>query len=179
MKNHLQRTGLLLMLLLSAFGFAQQNSNQDKPVFVTLDQNNVPVFSDTPSPGATQITVQEANRMLAVTPTELPKLKKEAPVSYKVRIVLPADQDSVRDNNGTVYVQGQVTPVFAQGLRVQLYLDDQAVNEPSANANFILHNVERGEHQLRISLLDQSGAVIAQSNSITFFMHRASVIKPN
>lgn len=178
MKNQLKRI-VLLLLLFSAMTVAQQTGKQEKPVFVTVDQNNVPVFSDTPSPGATQITVQEANRMLAVTPAVLPTLKQEATVSYKIRILQPADQDSVRDNNGTVYVQGQVKPIFAQGLRVQLFLDEKPVNGPSSNANFILHNVDRGEHQLRIELLEQNGAVIAASDNITFFMHRASVIKPN
>lgn len=157
---------------------AQQSGKADKPVFVTVDKNNVPVFSDTPSPGATQITLQEANRMAAVTPALLPKLQAEAVVSYQVRVVQPAEQDTVRDNNGTVYVQGQVRPVFAQGLRVQLWLDGQLAGGPASNANFVLHNVERGERNIRIELLDQNGAVIATSDTTTFFMHRASLIKP-
>ena len=173
------RSLLLLALLLSGgAALAQQTNQENKPVFVTVDKNNVPVFSDTPSPGATQITLQEANRMAAITPASLPALKADKTVTYKVRIVQPLDQDTVRDNNGTVYVQGQIKPVFAQGLRVQLLLDGELAAGPSSNANFILHNVDRGEHQIHIELLDQNGAVIAASGMTTFFMHRASLVKP-
>jgi hypothetical protein len=59
-----------------------------------------------------------------------------------------------------------------------LYLDGKQVAGPTGNANFILHDIERGEHQLSLELLNHSGKVIATSPSTTFYMHRTSVISP-
>lgn len=168
---------LLLAALLLHPVFAQEKKD-DKPVFVTVDKNNVPVFSDNPVPGASQLQLKEGNRMPAVTPTEISQRSIDQKPQFEVSITKPEQEGTVRENSGTVYVSGQVKPLFAQGLRVRLYLDGQPVAGPSSNANFILHNIDRGEHQLMLELSDQNGKVIATSSVTTFFLHRASAITP-
>jgi hypothetical protein len=150
----------------------------DKKVFVTVDKNNNLVFSDSPSPGATQVTVKDtATAMLPTSPGVSTAVVQES-TTFEVAISKPEQQGTVRENSGTVYVSGQIKPMFAQGLRVKLYLDGKQVAGPTGNANFILHNVDRGEHQLTLELLDQSGKVIATSPVTTFYLHRASAISP-
>lgn len=168
---------LCCLCLATPAGMAQEKKD-DKPVFVTVDKNNVPVFSDNPTPGASQLQLREGNRMAAITPAEISQQSTPQVTQYEVGISKPEQQGTVRENNGTVYVSGKVSPVFAQGFRVRLFLDGQLVGGPSSNANFILHNVERGEHQLVLELSDQNGKIIATSPVTTFYMHRASVIKP-
>ncbi len=168
----------LLMCVLLAAPVLAQEKKDDKPVFVSVDKNNVPVFSDNPVPGASQLQIKEGNRMLAVTPTEISRQSVDQTPEFTVAIVKPEPQGTVRENSGTVYVSGQVKPLFAQGLRVRLYLDGQVAAGPSSNANFILHNIDRGEHQLVLELSDQSGKIIAISPVTTFFLHRASSITP-
>jgi hypothetical protein len=168
---------LLLAAILLAPVTAQEKKD-DKPVFVTVDKNNVPVFSDNPVPGASQLQLKEGNRMPAVTPSEIGQRSIDHAPKYEVTITKPEHEGTVRENNGSVYVSGQVKPLFAQGLRVRLYLNGQAVAGPSSNANFILHNIDRGEHQLMLELSDQNGKVIATSSVTTFFLHRASAITP-
>lgn len=168
----------LLLAALLLHPVMAQEKKDDKPVFVTVDKNNVPVFSDNPVPGASQLQLKEGNRMLAVTPTEISQRSIDQTPKFEVSITKPEQEGTVRENSGTVYVSGQVKPLFAQGLRVRLYLDGQAVAGPSSNANFILHNIDRGEHQLMLELSDQNGKVIATSAVTTFFLHRASAITP-
>ncbi len=168
----------LLLAALLLHPVMAQEKKDDKPVFVTVDKNNVPVFSDNPVPGASQLQLKEGNRMLAVTPTEISQRSIDQTPKFEVSITKPEQEGTVRENSGTVYVSGQVKPLFAQGLRVRLYLDGQAVAGPSSNANFILHNIDRGEHQLMLELSDQNGKVIATSPVTTFFLHRASAITP-
>ncbi len=167
-------TGWLFLMLFAAVGSAEE-----KKVFVTVDKNNNLVFSDSPSPGASQVSIKETGTAMAPvtvniinepTPTKEPK--------FEVAIAKPEQQSTIRDNNGTVYVSGSVSPLFSQGLRVVLYLDGKQVAGPTGNANFILHDIERGEHQLYLELLNHSGKVIASSPPTTFYMHRASVISP-
>ncbi len=169
---------MLTLALVSTPPALAQEKKDDKPVFVTVDKNNVPVFSDNPLPGASQLQLKEGNRMPAVTPSEISQRSIDHTPTFEVLITKPEANGTVRENNGTVYVSGQVKPLFAQGLRVRLYLDGKPVAGPSSNANFILHNIDRGEHQLMLELSDQNGKVIATSSLTTFFLHRASAISP-
>lgn len=177
----MSRILLLCALLCCELGFAQTQgkNSQDKTVFLTVDKNNVPVFSDNPSPGATQVKIKEtSNSMLPVNPVNLPTPSVDDNPQFKVAFNKPADQETIRENSGTIYVSGLVSPMFAQGLRVQLYLDNKLVAGPTGNANFILHDVDRGEHKLKLELLDRNGKIIAESTEITVFVHRASAISP-
>lgn len=178
----MSRLLLLCAVLCSSLCWAlpQEKPSDDKTVFMTVDKNNVPVFSDNPSPGATQVRIKDnGNSMLPVTPVNLPTPSVDDNPKFQVHIDKPNDQDTIRDNTGTIYVSGLVSPMFSQGLRVQLFLDNKLVAGPSGNANFILHDIDRGEHKLRLELLDQSGKVIAQSTEITVYLHRASAFSPN
>ncbi len=169
----MKQTCIFFLLLLSMLVQAEE-----KKVFVTVDKNNNLVFSDNPTPGSTELNVKQNNNiMLPITTSQGQVSKPKLPV-YEVAIAKPLDQETLRDNNGTVYVSGQIKPMFSQGLRVKLYLDEKQVAGPTGNANFILHNIERGEHQLRLELLNQSGKIIATSPITTFFLHKASIISP-
>lgn len=171
---------LLSLVLVSCSVLAQQKDAEQKTVFMTLDKNNVPVFSDNPTPGSKPVTVRDqGNRMLSVTPTNVPTKSGVETPAYELTLTRPQHKETIRDNNGTVYVSGQVSPMFAQGLRVTLYLDNTMVAGPSGNANFILHNIDRGEHQLRMELLDENGKLIAQTPETTIYLFRASVNSPN
>lgn len=86
---------------------------------------------------------------------------------------------TIRDNTGSVYVAGRIKPIFKRGLKIQLYLDDKPYEEPQPHSMFVLRNIDRGEHIIKMKLLNEQGKVIALSNPITFYMHRASVNKAN
>jgi hypothetical protein len=167
-------TGWLFLMLFAAAGSAEE-----KKVFVTVDKNNNLVFSDSPSPGASQVSIKDTGTAMApVTSNILNEPTPTKEPEFQVTIAKPEQQGTIRDNNGTVYISGSVSPLFSQGLRVVLYLDGKQVAGPTGNANFILHDIERGEHQLSLELLNHSGKVIATSPATTFYMHRTSVISP-
>jgi hypothetical protein len=166
----------IFILLFAAMPITAQES---KKVFVTRDANGVLIFSDSPQPGAEELNLStRANIMEATDPT-LPARKAPAPEPFTVEIVQPEDHGTVRDNTGSVYVSGKISPMFQRGLRVRLLIDGQAKVEPQNNAVFILRDVERGEHKLQMELFDQNGKLIATSPVTTFYLHRASAISPN
>jgi hypothetical protein len=101
-----------------------------------------------------------------------PQVIKE---QYKISISQPQNHDTIRDNTGSVYITGRVMPVFKQGQKVRLLLDNAPYEQPSERAIFSLRNIDRGEHQIKLELLDDKGKVIASSEQVTFYMHRARV----
>ena len=165
---------LILLLFIPAI-----NAQETKKVFVTRDANGVLVFSDSPQVGAEELTLSSRANIMAATDPTLPLAKKPAAEPFKVEIVQPEEQGTVRDNTGSVYVSGKISPMFERGLMVRLLVDGKAQTEPQNNTVFILRDIERGEHKLQMELFDKNGKIIATSPVTTFYLHRASVISPN
>ena len=145
-------------------------------VYVWRDENGVLVFSDSPRPGAEEVKVTNENSVLPSVDTSVLDIKPQViEDKYEVVITQPEENATIRDNSGSVYVAGGIRPIFKRGFRVQLYLDGQTHNDPQTHSMFALRNIDRGEHQIKMELIDDKGKVIASSKAITFYMHRASV----
>jgi hypothetical protein len=170
---------ILLLLALYAISLPLFADQQSKKVFVIRDANGVLIFSDSPKVGAEEVKFHSKPNIMTATDTSFPDTKKPVKEQYEVSIIQPEDQGTVRDNTGSVYVSGRIMPMFKRGLRVRLLVDGQSQAEPQSNAVFILRDIERGEHTLQLELFDQNGKLIATSPTTTFYLHRASRIKPN
>ncbi len=165
---------LILLTCLSAQVFATSAK-----IYVWRNEQGVLVFSDSPRPGAEEVKITEQNivsspsidtSILDITPQKIEE-------KYQVEITQPEQNETIRDNTGSVYVTGLVKPVFKQGLKIQLYLDNKKYQKPQSRAIYILRNIDRGEHQVKMQLINNKGKVIASSDVTTFYMHRTSVIR--
>ncbi len=170
---------IFFIITILLFAIAPLQAQQTKKVFVTRDANGVLVFSDSPQPGAEEVNLTNRANIMAATDPTLPAPRKAEKEAFTIEIVQPEEQGTVRDNTGSVYVSGKISPLFERGLRVRLLLDGKPQGEPQSNAVFILRDVHRGEHKLQMELFDQNGKLIAVSPVTTFYLHRASVISPN
>lgn len=145
-------------------------------VYVWRDENGVLVFSDSPRPDAEEVTVKEESAILPSVDTSILDIKPQIiEDNYEVVVTQPEQNATIRDNSGSVYVSGGIKPIFKRGFRVQLYLDGKAYGKPQTHSMFALRNIDRGEHQINIELINEKGKVIASSEPVTFYMHRASV----
>lgn len=147
-------------------------------VYVWTNEAGVLVFSDSPKPGAEEISIDEsqANIVESSIDTSILDIKpKQLKDDFIVEITQPEDNATIRDNTGSVHVTGRVKPVFKRGMMIQLYIDNAPYKKPQNHSMFALREIERGEHQLKMEIIDQSGKVIATSKPITFYMHRASI----
>lgn len=161
---------LITLILISFYGYSG-----DKKIYSWVDKNGVLVFSDTPKVGATEVKLTSQTLSMPTVDTRI--LDEQQPVaakSYKVVISSPADQGTVRENTGSVYVTSRITPRFENGFKIQLLVDGTAFAEPSNTSTFALRDVNRGEHTLQVKLFDPQGSIVSVSPISTFFMHRAS-----
>jgi hypothetical protein len=164
----------LIFTLLSSNIFAASTK-----IYVWRSDDGVLVFSDSPKPGAEEVEVREPNTASSVDTSMLDLTPKVIKDDYQVEINQPKENTTIRDNTGSVYVTGSIKPIFKQGLNIQLYLDDKPYKKPQPHSMFVLRNIDRGEHIIKMKLLNDKGKVIASSKSITFYMHRSSVNKAN
>ncbi len=174
--THIARFCIFFVLLTQATSVFAGSAK----VYVWRNEQGVLVFSDSPKPGAEEVEVNDPNTIKSSIDTSILDIKpKKIDNTYQVEIIQPEDNATIRDNTGSAYVSGRIKPVFKRGLKIQLYLDDEPYEKPQTHSMFVLRNIDRGEHQIKMALINDKGKVIATSPSVTFYMHRVSVNKAN
>jgi len=168
----------ILLLTLLSLSLATHVYCTTAKVYVWVNEKGQKVFSDTPRPGAVEIKTKPGNVIKSTASVETEALDitpQKIEETYQVVINIPKDNSTIRDNTGSVYIQGSIKPIFKRGLKIQLVLDGEPYLKPQTHTKFSLRNIVRGEHQIKMQLLNEKGKVIALSKAITFYMHRASV----
>lgn len=167
-----------LLLTLLTLSIATPVNASTAKIYVWRNEKGELVYSDTPRPGAEEVKTKPGNVIKSSTSIETQVLdieSKEITENYQVIINHPKDNTTIRDNTGSVYISGSIKPIFKRGLKIQLILDDKPHLKPQTHTMFSLRNIDRGEHQIKMQLLNEKGKIIALSKAITFYMHRASV----
>jgi hypothetical protein len=89
-----------------------------------------------------------------------------------ISIVSPRDKETIHDNFGNVTVTVRATLTGRQ--RIRLLLDGAPVGTDTNQLEIPLEGIDRGEHMLEALLVDDKDLVHATSQTITFYMWRAS-----
>lgn len=167
-----------LLLILLALSIATPVNASTAKIYVWRNEKGELVYSDTPRPGAEEVKTKPGNVISSSNRVETQVLDiktKEISEEYQVVINIPKNNSTIRDNTGSVYIQGSIKPIFKRGLTIQLLLDGEPYEKPQTHTKFSLRDIDRGEHQIKMKLFNEKGKVIALSKPITFYMHRASV----
>lgn len=164
-----------ILVLLTAVLFSFYGYTGDKKIYTWKDKNGAVVFSDTPKVGAQEVKLTSQILSMPTTDTSiLDKPKPAATKRFKIVIASPANEETVRENTGSIYVTSRISPRFENGFKIQLFVDGVAHAEPSNTSTFALRNVDRGEHSLQVKLYDSEGKILSVSPTSVFFMHRKS-----
>jgi hypothetical protein len=166
-------------------------------IYRSVDAEGNVVFTDEPSPGAEKIEIspstvissdqgitsgdEETDEILKLSPESDPEtIEAEADVipNYQIRIIAPADDESIWVNNGNVTVSMIVEPQLdpERGDLIVLNLDGADVGQAQPTTTFQLNNLSRGTHTVSATVVDSNGAALISSETITFHLHRASVL---
>ena len=160
-------------------------------IYTWTDEKGNVVYSDQPHEGAKKVTLPPdqsfskgrdksatgaANATAtpsspsATAPLPTTKLKRQ----YKsISITSPTDGATLRNNSGDMTVTVSLDPALIKGDQIVVYLDGRAVGKPQTVPVFALTNVDRGEHKLKVEVIDSAGNKIGETEEITFFMHQA------
>ncbi len=145
-------------------------------VYVWRNESGALVFSDSPKAGAEEIEITNKQTIITSVDTSIlditPRVIQE---EYQVEITQPEDHATIRDNSGSIYISGRVAPVFKRGFKVRLIINGKLHGEPQTRSVFILRDVDRGEHKIKLELINNQGKVIASSKERTVYLHRARV----
>ena len=152
-------------------------------VYKWVDEQGVTHFSDQPHPQAQEVEVKTAATYQSPTPavssSSSSSETKAAPRLYSVCELYRPENDEVFLNTSTLTAKLRLQPQLSGGDRIFLALDGKRItDQPTASAEFILNDMERGTHSLFAVVLDNSGNTLCTSPSVTFHVRQPSVKAP-
>ena len=169
----------LRLLLVLAFLFAMPVTAAYK---WTMPDGSV-IFSDQPPhPDAEKITLPPTQTFSAPpipkqAPDKKPATEAKAAFTYSsLQIAQPANDDTIRDNTGSITVSISSEPPLQteKGHQITIELDGVAI-ATTTSTQLLLPNVDRGSHTLRATITDKEGTALTTSNESQFHLLRVSV----
>ena len=175
------RTTATLLALLCTAGV----SLAEEEVYKTTDKYGNVIYSDVPIPTrpdetTEKVQVRETNTMPATERINLERRspRQEDPASehpdYNVRIVSPTHETTVPPGQRDLIIAVSTDYPLKKGARFAYYMDGELLGRETVN-NFSIHEIIRGAHNLVVKVESQEGEVISTSESVTVFVHRASI----
>ncbi len=147
-------------------------------VYRSTGEYGEPVYSDEPQPGSTKVDVPPITIIPSVPVTQPPRAPSATAPSaegyQRFAIVSPSADAAIRDNAGNVHVGLSLSPGLQAGDRIRIYLDGSAWGDPFRSTSMTLTNVSRGSHTLQAAVVDETGAEIARTDTVTFHVQRVS-----
>jgi hypothetical protein len=156
-------------------------------IYRTPDQGDGVEFSDRDQHAAERVTLpppqtfSNPRPVIRLTPQATVLPEGAEPQAYRSIVVAkPANEATVRDNNGEVVVSVELDPPLQTRFahQVQLVLDSSANGEPGASSSFQLAGIDRGTHSLQVLVLGGDGKLLASSPVSVFHLHR-KIIRPS
>ena len=104
----------------------------------------------------------------------------DASIYKSIAITSPQADETLRDNSGNVTVTASSEPALDSkaGDRYLFFLDGKAYGKPQVAATKALVEVDRGEHQVGVAVVDASGKQLMRSKPTRFFLHRQTIFNP-
>nr|WP_242698614.1 DUF4124 domain-containing protein [Alteromonas sp. 5E99-2] len=148
-------------------------------VYKIVQDDGTVIYSDQAGPNAEAVDLSSVKGS-TVPSLATPKAKKTKTISptdqtnYQLRILTPAPEITLRNNNGQVTISAELEPAL-DSVEYHLHLDNNKVISQRLST-FLVDDIYRGEHSFFISASDNTGKTLASSQPQTFYMQKVSVI---
>ena len=155
----------------------------DQEIYRWVDKDGVVHYSDQPgSPNAERVeladptTYQSAEAAVDYTPSS-PQYRPP-PIRYQsLTIVSPAKDQTYFTTDNEVTVTAAIGGSLQPDHHLVFYVDD--IRRPATDGSGVtLHNVDRGTHYVRASIIDDAGVAVITSEQIAFHVQQRSVQNP-
>ena len=153
-------------------------------IYKSVDQNGVVTYSDVPpaiKSGVKSTVVQpnSTNSMPGLSPpiTSLAAKTIDQPLARTVAIASPLNNATIPMGAGIFDVTAELGAPLTDGELLALYLDDEMVEVPQTSEVWALTYVIRGPHTLQVRRLSSAGKTLSESEKITVFVLRPSILR--
>jgi hypothetical protein len=153
-------------------------------IYKQVDSQGNVTYTDEPS----DQSPAEAVKIKPVTTVTLPKpeavrepeklrqkVETEGAMYSDLRFIAPENEQAFHSGNGDVSFQVGSAQGLRNGHKYEVTLDGQPVGQ-STSGTVSVRNIDRGTHQAGVNIIDTSGVTIKSGESISFTIHRPSVL---
>ncbi len=148
-------------------------------IYRTQDAEGNIIFTDTPVEKAEKVELPDVTTFKSqpyqkITPGK--KAPADPAKTYKVTLVSPADKETVRDNNGNIPIEVEVSPALKRehGHQLLVWLDDQKPVR-FTTSRYQLSNIDRGTHTVSVKVVDGRGKTLSATLTHEVYVKRHSV----
>ncbi|MBW9265237.1 MAG: DUF4124 domain-containing protein [Candidatus Thiodiazotropha sp. (ex. Lucinisca nassula)] len=164
------RIVVLLMILLMALPLFARD------VYKYISEDGEVIYSERYHPDAERIKVTDSKKTTALPPDEQSDEARAAAGEYATfSIVQPNDDETIRNEDGSVPVGITLSPDLAEGHVIHLYVDGTKLESDIKQTQLILQQLSRGTHSLQAKIVTSEGESLKESNSITFHLRQPAV----
>jgi hypothetical protein len=175
----IRSAALACLGLLSATALADNGGTTT--VYKWVDPQGVVHYSDQPHPNAQKLEVRGAQTFSALpagatssTPAAEETQQSAAPYQG-CSITQPTDQQMLMNvSQATAVVDA--SPQLRPSDQVRLFVDGKQITGSGTSFTF---PVDRGQHSVQAMIEDNSGQIVCETSTVTFFVHQASVQNPH
>ena len=160
----------ILLLLLVSFSLQAE-------LYKGIDEHGNVYFTDKEIPDSEKIPMHMPTVIQMPKPEDVKQTteKVSKDTSYtSFKILHPANDDTIRNNNGNITVSLALTPELntASGHKISVSVDGKVVIQSTALLTVQLTNIDRGSHTIQATVINKKGKTIKSSNSITVHLKR-------
>ena len=180
MNKTLSFTVLLSLIISSSLSFAEtfkwidkegNVSYSDHPPFQGAKKLDAPLLSTVPAVKTSpkKITKKSAS----------PYAKDKATTKYtSLSISSPKNDATIRNNNGEISVSIRISPALntKKGHYLSLNMDGKVIQSRLNSTSTSVSNVDRGTHNLSITVKNKAGKTLKTSQPVTVYIHRQSIL---
>ncbi len=156
-------------------------------VYRWTDADGQAHYTDRPEPGAERVTIDVGPRASRPAGGASPSSNTQAPddgtgpavFSYQsLTITTPAQEQVLWNIEGQLDVAAVVQPALQSGHALQFYLDGRMAQADLGSTRTQYLEVFRGEHSLRVEVVDAVGKTLITSPTSRFFVRQSALPNP-
>ncbi len=170
------RQVIKILVLLVTFAVA---GTLQAGIYKSYDSDGNVVFTDIPAAGSEKVDLPDITTFKSQPykpiQSSQPANASKA-IRYDIRLVQPANKETVRDNNGNIPVEVEINPALRRelGHQILIWLDNNKPIQLSGN-RYQLSNIDRGSHTVSVKVVDGKGKAISATQTNTVYLHRQSI----
>lgn len=165
--------------LLRLLTIALISTSASAEIYKQTDENGRTIYSDNPKGTRMEaVDLPAINSQPAIKPRPAPskKSKSVSHVDYQIAINSPEDGTYIPPGQRELLVTFSVQPYLRNDHSFQAFLNGEPFGLPTRSNTIVLNELNRGEYQLSIAVVDNSGNTLGSSDAVTIYVQRA--IKP-
>ncbi|MEY4590440.1 MAG: hypothetical protein RL497_2516 [Pseudomonadota bacterium] len=143
----------------------------DKPAEVV----NLPPLMTTPPPGEPEPPVTTS---IIEPGAPADEAQPAAQSLYKTKILSPREGLEIGAEQRDLAVAVSVVPALGETDEFQLTLDGQPYGETTRGNSFVIREIPRGEHNIRVNVISLEGKILSSSEAVRVFVMRTGVNSP-